>query len=65
MWYFKEESENGDFQDKDGKVYILTECYRVIAPDGRCNAELGYTEFENMEECIRAWELTEVKEEMK
>ena len=61
MWYFKEENENGDFQDKDGKIYSLTECHRVIAPDGRRNAELGYTEFKNMQECLKAWELIEVR----
>lgn len=58
MWYFKEQDENGEFQDKDGVIYMVTECYRVIAPDGRKNAELGYTEFENMDECLKAWGLT-------
>lgn len=58
MWYNKEENEHGDFQDKDGKIYLLTECYRVIAPDGRKNAELGYTEFDNMQQCLEAWGLT-------
>ena len=58
MWYFKEENENGDFQDKNGKIYSLCECHRVMAPDGRMNAELGYTEFEDMEACLQAWELS-------
>ena len=58
MWYFKEKDEQGEFQDKDGVNYMVTECYRVIAPDGRKNAELGYTEFENMDECLKAWDLT-------
>ena len=58
MWYFKEENENGDVRDKDGKIYQLTECYRVIAPDGRKNAELGYTEFDSMQQCLEAWGLT-------
>lgn len=58
MWYYKEENENGDFTDAQDIRYSLTECYRVIAPDGRRNAELGYTEFENMDECLAAWGLT-------
>lgn len=61
MWYFKEQNEDGDFQDKDGIRYSLTECHRIIAPDGRRNAELGYTEFENMQECLKVWELIEVR----
>lgn len=61
MWYFKEENELGDFQDKDGKIYSLTECHRVIAPDGKMNAELGYTEFEKLEDCLQDWQLTEIK----
>lgn len=58
MWYNKEENINGEFQDKNGVNYMVTECYRVIAPDGRKNAELGYTEFENMNDCLKAWDLT-------
>ena len=58
MWYNKEENINGEFQDKNGVVYMVTECYRVIAPDGKMNGELGYTEFENMDECLKAWGLT-------
>lgn len=61
MWYNKEENEYGEFQDKEGKRYIVVECHRVIAPDGRRNAELGYTEFENMQECLKVWELIEVR----
>lgn len=57
MWYYKEQNEDGNYQDKDGVRYLLTECYRVIAPDGRRNAELGYTEFDNMEECLNTWGL--------
>lgn len=62
MWYFKEENENGDFIDDDGKSYFLTECHRVIAPDGKMNAELGYTEFSDMEECLKTWKLTRKEE---
>ena len=57
MWYIKEKDEHGEFQDKDGVIYMVTECYRVIAPDGRKNAELGYIEFEDMDECLKAWGL--------
>lgn len=62
MWYYKEKDENGQFEDKDGVRYSLTECYRVIAPDGRKNAELGYTEFENMKECLTTWQLEMIEE---
>ena len=61
MWYNKELDENGEFQDKEGNTYTVTECYRVIAPDGRMNAELGFIEFNSMEECLKVWELTEIK----
>lgn len=58
MWYYKEPYEEGEHIDEQGVRYSVTECYRVIAPDGRRNAELGYTEFENMDECLAAWGLT-------
>lgn len=61
MWYYKEEDEHGEFQDKDGVTYMVTECHRIIAPDGRMNAELGYTEFPDMNTCLKTWELVEVK----
>lgn len=62
MWYYKEKDENGEFEDIDGVRYSLTECHRVTAPDGKSNAELGYTEFENMDECLTTWELSKVPE---
>lgn len=58
MWYLKEQTENGEFVDNEGNTYTVNECHRIIAPDGRRNAELGYTEFDNMEECLKAWDLT-------
>lgn len=58
MWYNKIEDKNGFYQDENGTRYMITECHRVMAPDGRKNAELGYTEFESMEECLTAWELS-------
>lgn len=60
MWYYKEKNEQGEHVDAQGGRYSLTECYRVIAPDGRRNAELGYTEFSNMAECCKAWGLEAV-----
>lgn len=65
MWYNKEENEHGEFQDKEGKRYIVVECHRIIAPDGRMNAELGYTEFPDMNTCLKAWELVEIEQEQK
>lgn len=61
MWYFKEVNENGDYKDRNGTVYVVTECYRVIAPDGRRNAELGYTEFENFDKCLEEWGLIKIE----
>ena len=61
MWYKKEQIENGEFVDNEGNAYTVNECYRIIAPDGRRNAELGYTEFENMDECLKAWGLTRLE----
>lgn len=58
MWYYKEQNASGDFVDAQGVKYTLVECYRIIAPDGRRNAELGYTEFGSMEECLKIWGLT-------
>lgn len=63
MWYKKIEDENGEYQDEEGVIYMVTECYRVIAPDGRKNAELGYTEFENMNECLSTWGLEKIERE--
>ena len=62
MWYYKQEEEEGIFQDTEGKRYMVIECHRVIAPDGRMNAELGYTEFPDMKTCLEAWELVEIEQ---
>lgn len=61
MWYKKEQIENGEFVDNEGNTYTVNECYRIIAPDGRKNAELGYSEFETLEDCLKAWQLIETK----
>lgn len=65
MWYNKIENENGQYQDENGNRYDVSECYRVIAPDGKRNAELGYTEFENMEECVTTWKLSKISKDNK
>ena len=65
MWYNKELEENGEYRDTEGKRYTVIECYRVIAPDGRMNAELGYTEFPDMNTCLKTWELVEIEQEQK
>lgn len=61
MWYKKEQIENGEFVDNEGNTYTVNECYRIIAPDGRKNAELGYTEFETLKDCLKAWGLTRIE----
>lgn len=61
MWYFIEENEEGDFADENGKRYLLIECHKISSPDGKENAELGFTEFQNLAECLAAWGLSEIK----
>lgn len=46
--------------DKDGKIYILVQCHRAMDNDGRMNKELGLTEFDKMEDCLKEWGLTEL-----
>lgn len=58
MWYKKVEHKNGIYQDKDGKLFILVQCHRAMDKDGKKNKELGLTEFESREECLKTWELT-------
>lgn len=57
MWYKKVEHKNGKYADKDGKRYGIVECKQAISPKGKKNAELGLTEYKNMEECLKSWEL--------
>lgn len=72
MWYklFKDDGnlekiykKYPRYKDSKEEIYILKECFRIKDSKGRENAALGYTEFESREECLKAWELTEVKEE--
>lgn len=60
MWYKKVEHKEGRFMDKEGKIYILVQCHRAMDKDGRMNKELGLTEFESMEDCLKEWGLTEL-----
>lgn len=60
MWYKKVEHKEGRFTDKEGKIYILVQCHRAMDKDGKKNKELGLTEFEKMEDCLREWGLTEL-----
>lgn len=58
MWYKKRIDPFGKYKDTEGTKYSVSECHRVVAPDGRKNNELGYEEFENLDECLAAWSLT-------
>lgn len=60
MWYKKRVDLFGKYQDAEGTRYSISECHRVVAPDGRKNNELGYEEFENLDECVSAWSLTKI-----
>ena len=61
MWYKTVEHKEGRYADKDGKLYILVQCHRAMDKDGKKNKELGLTEFETLEECLKTWELTKVE----
>lgn len=61
MWYKTEEHKEGRYQGKDGKLYILVQCHRAMDKEGRKNKELGLTEFETLEDCLTAWELTKIE----
>ena len=57
MWYKKIENKKGRYVDAKEVRYMVVECYKAQAPNGKKNADLGLTEFKNMEECLKAWEL--------
>ena len=61
MWYKTVEHKDGRYTDKDGKLYILVQCHRAMDKEGRKNKELGLTEFETLEECLKTWGLTKVE----
>lgn len=61
MWYKTVEHKDGNYKDKEGKLYILVQCHKAMDKDGKKNKELGLTEFNTLEECIKTWELTKVE----
>lgn len=61
MWYKTVEHKEGRYMSKDGKLYILVQCHRAMDKEGRMNKELGLTEFETLEDCLKTWELTKVE----
>lgn len=61
MWYKTVEHKEGRYTDKSGKLYILVQCHRAMDKNGKKNKELGLTEFETLEECLKTWELTKVE----
>lgn len=62
MWYKTVEHEKGKYQDKEGKRFMICQCHGASGPNGKKNAELGLTEFKNLEECLKTWKLIEYKE---
>lgn len=65
MWFKKVEDIKGKYQDKEEKRFRLLQCHQAHGPNGKREKDLGLTEFKDIEECLKAWELTEVKEEEK
>lgn len=63
MWFKKIEDIKGKYQDKDEKRFKIFQCQQAHGPNGKREKDLGLTEFKDIEECLKAWELTEVKEE--
>lgn len=63
MWFKKIEDIKGKYQDKEEKRFGLLKCQQAHGPNGKREKDLGLTEFKDIEECLKAWELTEVKEE--
>lgn len=61
MWYKTVEHKEGTYSDKEGKKYILIQCHRAMDKDGRKNKELGLTEFNSLEECLKEWGLTRIE----
>lgn len=61
MWYKTVEHKEGRYTDKSGKLYILVQCHRAMDKNGKKNKELGLTEFETLEDCLKTWELTKVE----
>lgn len=60
MWYKITESEDGDYEDTDGKKYLLHEVGSAFSKDG---VNIGYTLFNSKEECLNTWNLIQIIEE--
>lgn len=63
MWFKKIEDIKGKYQDKDANRFKIFQCQQAHGPNGKREKDLGLTEFKDIEECLKAWELIEVKEE--
>lgn len=58
MFYLIRECEEGRYQDKAGVKYDVIEGQFIFAPGKEVNEDCE--EFENMEECLAAHELTDL-----
>lgn len=63
IWCKPVESEYGEYVNADGVRYTIDWGHHIEDPDGRCNAELGYTEFFSLYDAAKAWNLTHINEE--
>ncbi len=57
MLYKKIENPEGAYQDNDGNRYDLLECSEAFTPEG---LNVGFTEFENIEEAEEGFGLEEI-----
>lgn len=58
MWFKLEVCDSGEYLDGDGRRVMLDWGHHVEDPQGRCNAELGYTEYASMEEAVAGFGLS-------
>ena len=63
MWYKIVEHKEGRYIDVENKSYILVQCHRAMDPEGRKNKELGLTEFDSLEDCLKTWNLRRKSDE--
>lgn len=59
IWVKKTEEEWGNYVDAEGKHYVLDWCHKVYAKNNVTEESLGYKQFENLEEAVKYWNLTE------
>lgn len=63
MIYAKKEQNNkGGYVDSNDVRYIVDWCHLIVSPHGTPE-ELGYEQFESLDEALTKWELTEVQSE--